>query len=172
MEQSIVCGIDGSQESRAGLRVAAQLSSRLGIRLVVAHVAPATLFPPPYGTTPIVEPATEADFRAAEELLARVTREEGVPDTERRALHGVPAECLADLADEEGAAFIVVGSRGRGAFRGALLGSVSQDLLGIARCPVLVLPPGAAASDGSEIAQSEAALRAGQRTDYAAPALD
>ena len=56
---------------------------------------------------------------------------------------GLPAECPADLADVEDAAFIVVGSRGRGAFKAAILGSVSRDLIGIARCPVLVVPPGA-----------------------------
>jgi nucleotide-binding universal stress UspA family protein len=38
------------------------------------------------------------------------------------------------------AAFIVVGSRGRGAFKAAILGSVSKDLMGVARRPVLVVP--------------------------------
>ena len=56
---------------------------------------------------------------------------------------GQPAECLADLADEEGAELIVVGSRGRGAFKSAFLGSVSNALLGVARCPVLIVPPAA-----------------------------
>ena len=36
---------------------------------------------------------------------------------------------------------IVVGSRGRGAFKAAFLGSVSTSLIGVARCPVLVVPP-------------------------------
>ncbi|MGH3062673.1 MAG: universal stress protein, partial [Gaiellaceae bacterium] len=39
---------------------------------------------------------------------------------------------------------IVVGSRGRGAFKAAFLGSVSNSLFGVARCPVLIVPPGAA----------------------------
>jgi nucleotide-binding universal stress UspA family protein len=39
---------------------------------------------------------------------------------------------------------IVVGSRGRGAFKAAFLGSVSSSLVGVARCPVLIVPPGAA----------------------------
>jgi nucleotide-binding universal stress UspA family protein len=39
---------------------------------------------------------------------------------------------------------IVVGSRGRGRFKAAFLGSVSNSLVGVARCPVLIVPPGAA----------------------------
>jgi nucleotide-binding universal stress UspA family protein len=36
----------------------------------------------------------------------------------------------------------VVGSRGRGSFKSALRGTVSSDLISIARCPVLVVPKG------------------------------
>jgi nucleotide-binding universal stress UspA family protein len=43
---------------------------------------------------------------------------------------------------------IVVGSRGRGAFKAAFLGSVSTSLIGVARCPILVVPPGAADTSG------------------------
>jgi nucleotide-binding universal stress UspA family protein len=49
----------------------------------------------------------------------------------------------------------VVGSRGRGAFRSAFLGSVSNSLVGVARCPVLIVPPGA------EVRQEAGGLLAG-----------
>jgi nucleotide-binding universal stress UspA family protein len=68
----------------------------------------------------------------------------GLEEADRRVIVGHAAEGLADLADEEGAEMIVVGSRGRGAFKAAFLGSVSTNLIGVARCPVLVVPPGAA----------------------------
>ena len=67
----------------------------------------------------------------------------------------MPAERLADLADEEDAELIVVGSRGRGAFTAAFLGSVSNSLIGVARCPVVVVPPGV-----SEAIESAAVDRA------------
>lgn len=76
--------------------------------------------------------------------MERKAGDAGLADAERRAAVGLPGERLADLADEEDAELIVVGSRGRGAFKAAFLGSVSNSLLGIARCPVLIVPPGAA----------------------------
>jgi nucleotide-binding universal stress UspA family protein len=88
----------------------------------------------------------ETQRESAEALLEEVVGEAGVAYAERRALVGVPAERIADLADEEDAELIVVGSRGRGAFKAAFLGSVSNSLVGVARRPVLIVPPGAAAA--------------------------
>jgi nucleotide-binding universal stress UspA family protein len=145
MEGSLICGVDGSAESRVALRVAAQLSGRLGLRLVVAHVAQAAVYAPAYGSAPVMTKPTDAELRAGEELLEELALDEGLADVTLRPLSGLPAERLADLGDEESAELIVVGSRGRGAFRAAFLGSVSRDMIGIARCPVLVVPPAAAA---------------------------
>ena len=47
---------------------------------------------------------------------------------------------LAELAAENAAEFIVVGSRGRGVWRSAALGSVSAELVRLAYCPVMVVP--------------------------------
>jgi nucleotide-binding universal stress UspA family protein len=139
----IVCGVDGSPDARAALRVAAELSNQLGLRLVVAHVAqPAVVAVRSAG--PLAPGLTNADIHAAEQLIEQIVGEEGLVNAERRVALGFPAERLADLADEERAELIVVGSRGRGAFKAAFLGSVSNDLIGIARCPVVVVPPGAA----------------------------
>lgn len=52
-------------------------------------------------------------------------------------VEGHPAEALLDAAD--GADLLVVGSRGRGGFASALLGSVSQHVTHHARCPVVVI---------------------------------
>jgi nucleotide-binding universal stress UspA family protein len=150
---TIVCGVDGSRDSRAALDIAAGLAERLGSRLVLAHVVDYVRTPyagaGPFGA---IAPRTdlaahdEDHEEAAERLLGELALEAGLERAERRVVIGHPAERIAELADDEGADLIVVGSRGRGAFRAAFLGSVSNSLVGVARCPVLIVPPGV--SDG------------------------
>lgn len=76
--------------------------------------------------------------------------------------------CIADLAEDIGAGLLIVGNRGYGSVRQALMGSVSTSLLQHAYCPVLVVrhPHGdeerslsgaiLAAYDGSEESQAAA----------------
>jgi nucleotide-binding universal stress UspA family protein len=73
-------------------------------------------------------------------LLDKILEEEEITDATCRVVLGFPGDRLADLADEEAAELIIVGSRGRGAVKAAFLGSVSTDLIGVARRPVLVVP--------------------------------
>ncbi len=154
MEKSIVCGVDGSADSEAALAVAARLADRLGARLVLANVV--EYVHSPYVTAGAIGPATLArapladvlgeQVQAGERLLDELAARADVGTAARRVVSGFAAERLADLADEEEAELIVVGSRGRGAFKAAFLGSVSTSLIGVARCPVLVVPPGATES--------------------------
>jgi nucleotide-binding universal stress UspA family protein len=148
MRNAIVCGIDGSPDARAALVHATELADRLEARLVLAHVVEPT--PSPYATIGPLTGATPPLFGTlvereaeGERLLGEVAETAGIDGAERRVVTGLPAERLADLADDEQAQLIVVGSRGRGPLRSALLGSVSTSLIGLARCPVLVVPPGA-----------------------------
>jgi len=144
---SIVCGIDGSRDARVALRLAAQLSSQLGVQLVVAHVVQPPVPSPGLGPTArqLAEVPLDALLAAGEALVEKILDEEQLRDAKRRVVFGFPADRLADVADDEAAELIVVGSRGRGSFKAALLGSVSNDVIGVARCPVLVVPPAAAA---------------------------
>jgi nucleotide-binding universal stress UspA family protein len=150
MEKAIVCGVDGSSDSEAALIVAAGLANRLDARLVLANVV--EFVPSPYAAVSAMgRPAVGAplddmvseQLRAGELLLGEMAERASVESAETRVVSGFAAERLADLADEEQAELIVVGSRGRGAFKAAFLGSVSTSLIGVARCPVLVVPPGA-----------------------------
>lgn len=147
MERSIVCGVDGSADSEAALAVAAELADALGTRLVLAHVtdhvpAYTAVGPMVAMSRPAPTAAIESVNEAGTRLVAEMAEAAGLEEAEHRVMSGIAAEGLADLADEEAADMIVVGSRGRGAFKTAFLGSVSSDLIGVARCPVLVVPKG------------------------------
>ena len=99
------------------------------------------------------ETATErAQFQAAvrrqaEDLLDGLLGElretvKGI-DVRRRVVEDRhPAECLVELSED--ADLVVVGTRGRGGFSSLLLGSVSHAVVLHGRCPVVVVPTGAA----------------------------
>jgi nucleotide-binding universal stress UspA family protein len=173
MSSSIVCGVDGSADSQAALQVAARLASGLHLRLVVAHVAEPAHIPyaaaAPFGgmagRSAVMEEVDTQEENAAR-LLETVVAAVGLVDAERRTAVGVPADCLADVGDEENAELIVVGSRGRGAFKSAFLGSVSNALVGVARCPVLIVPHGATERHEPPISQCRAR---GGRAAWATP---
>jgi len=63
---------------------------------------------------------------------------------DREVRLGDPAVVLAEVAADCDAEMIVVGSRGRGAWRSAVLGSVSSELARLAACPVVIVPERAA----------------------------
>lgn len=68
---------------------------------------------------------------------ARVAELQPLVACEGRAIEGQPAAIL--LKEAQDADMIVVGSRGRGGFASLLLGSVSQQVVHHATCPVVVL---------------------------------
>ncbi len=67
-----------------------------------------------------------------------------------------PAHEVADVAREVGVDLIVLGTRGRGAVVGLVLGSVTLRLLHVAACPVLAVPAIEQSTDRAEAESGEA----------------
>lgn len=82
-----------------------------------------------------------AERSAAEHLVQRAAATLGVGDAELQVLEGDPGDAICRLASQAGAAAIVMGSRGRGRVRRALLGSVSDYVVRNAPCPVVITGP-------------------------------
>jgi nucleotide-binding universal stress UspA family protein len=80
----------------------------------------------------------------AREALEVAAERLGLPDASRAILQGSPGPSLCDEAERLGARALVVGTRGHGGFRRAMLGSVADHLVRGAPCPVVVT----AAQDG------------------------
>jgi nucleotide-binding universal stress UspA family protein len=75
----------------------------------------------------------EADLASAARFLATAGRK-----VEQRVLRGRPAEAIIAEADRLDADLIVMGSRGHGPFKSALLGSVSTEVVNASSRPVLI----------------------------------
>jgi nucleotide-binding universal stress UspA family protein len=84
------------------------------------------------------------------QLADSLRAQAGEEKVDVRLAEGTPAEAIMREAYQEGAEFIVVGSRGHGALRSTLLGSVSRSLAEEASCPVVIVPAGdgTAGADG------------------------
>lgn len=140
---TIVVGVDGSAEATRALAWALEEAAVRNGRVSVIHAYSA---PVPYEAYYAAgahwpEMAEEAR-KAAEELLQEVIGAAEVPagvEVTSQIVEQVnPARALIEAS--ESAAMVVVGSRGRGGFAGLLLGSVSQQVVHHARCPVVVVP--------------------------------
>ena len=92
----------------------------------------------------------QMDAEAGQEatsITSEVQAELALPDAELRVLRGDPASAICQLAEELDAAAIVIGSRGRGGIKRAVLGSVSDHVVRNAPCTVVVTGPKAGAED-------------------------
>ena len=145
-------GTDGSEEAEIGARTAADLAEKTGSELHVVHVFGIVPLRPlvyPEATdlqgvereAEVEERQRISEQRAREVLEAEVEklRSAGGMVTEAHLLEGRVAPEVVALAAEIGAGLIVMGSRGRGGIRRALMGSVSDSVVRHAHCPVLVV---------------------------------
>jgi nucleotide-binding universal stress UspA family protein len=129
MGRVIVCGLDDSLQAAAVAGVARALAQRLGVRLRVVHsVHPDTFL--------AGEERRDA-LRRGEELLDVLVPDDGA--TNRVVELGDPRALLLSAIDDQ-TELVVVGSRGRGPARAAVLGSVSHTLAAESPCPVVVVP--------------------------------
>lgn len=141
----IVVGIDESEGSQRALEwaLAEARLREAEVRLVYAMALPHMYYPYPSAVEApyIAADQDEVEQDARELLSAALAKAGGAPagvNVELVPKFGAPAEAL--VSEAEGAAMLVVGSRGRGGFAGLLLGSVSQQTVQHARCPVVVIP--------------------------------
>lgn len=130
----IVVGVDGSESAQAALGWAAEEARVRNWTLEVVHVQFAR------GAFLDLYPDLE---RAEEGVLEAAARRAGelAPGVEVVATLLDPPAASALLRASEGADMLVVGSRGLGGFRGLALGSVSNECIHRAPCPIVVIRP-------------------------------
>jgi nucleotide-binding universal stress UspA family protein len=89
-----------------------------------------------------VDAAWAIAMEDARSVLERTASALGARSVRAEVVRGAPGPVLCEYATTVDADVVVVGSRGRGAIRRALLGSVSSHVVHNAPCPVLVVRPG------------------------------
>jgi nucleotide-binding universal stress UspA family protein len=134
----VVVGVDGSACCAVAFAAALDEARRRGARLVAVHAWLVTDPGLPIGRPAGLDEHTEERLAKAlheqvQELLGGVTDVE----VEEQVSYGYAGGVLVDAS--VGAALVVIGSRGFGAVRSALLGSVSQHVLESAAAPVMVV---------------------------------
>ena len=143
----ILLAADGSEEADLALRTATDLATSTDSELHIVYVEAASyVFPTSDWETVGVEGLpTRLDEMAEEAARTNVDEQVqtvgetygGIPGAHARV--GFPDAEIVDLAKEIGAGLIVMGSRGMGGVRRALMGSVSDSVVRHAHCPVLVV---------------------------------
>lgn len=142
MAGRIVVGVDGSDHSRAALRWAAEEARMRGMTLdvVLAWRPPYSTFVPSFDVPSVDELEGAARATLLDLMKGEGLSEHGDPMANAIPIEGPPAPSLVEAAI--GADLLVVGARGLGAFRGMMLGSVSQHCVTHAPCSVVVIRDG------------------------------
>ena len=138
--ETIVVGVDGSQQSLDALRWAVEEALLRSAKVVALHAWSVPQTVTAYGALNMPVNELDALQKAARELLDTAIAG-AAPDTSVEILpvtvEGTPAAALVAAAQD--ADLVVVGSRGFGGFKGLLLGSVSQQVAHHAPSPVVVI---------------------------------
>ena len=146
----VLLATDGSREAELAARTAADLAHKTRSELHMIYVFGIA----PVGTPVYLEAADlqgealeeEAEEQVSEQRAREVlevevgkVRSAGGTVVEAHLMEGRIAPQIVALAEQIGAGLIVMGSRGRGGIRRALMGSVSDAVVRHAHCPVLVV---------------------------------
>jgi nucleotide-binding universal stress UspA family protein len=158
VDGGIVLGHDGSRCAQEALRWAGRLARRADLDLHVVRSWAMVTAPKPDGWTPgYVPPLVEWEQAVLQELSTHVAAAALAPEVRVtcHVVHKAPVPAL--MAAALGAHLLVVGARGRGGFAGLLLGSVGDQLVHHAPCPVTVVRSGAIGREFDPSAEPQSA---------------
>jgi nucleotide-binding universal stress UspA family protein len=164
--ETYIAAYDGSPASRAAVQFAVELAGVQDAEVSAVHVYPRVTH------TGLRGGVFDTDLQSSLQESGRAIMEGlDVDGVDHRVLAlGSPAQALHELAEQEGAALLVVGSTHHGQVGRVVVGSVASKLLHGAPCPVLVVPADRAQGPIQSIAvaydegpQASAALREAER---------
>lgn len=136
MFKTVLFPLDQSRESREAAEVVINLVQTYDSRLILVSVVEKTS----------EEKTTDTDLMKSEEAVAKLLQEargffadRGIK-AELVEREGIPSFTICDVADEIGANLIVMGCRGLGLTEEGASDSVTNKVINLSPCPVLVVP--------------------------------
>lgn len=133
--RTILHATDFSESAEAAFSLATMLAREHGARVIVLHVCPPPIC---HGETIArrQDPSYEADLW---EMLDQYHAPDPQTPIERLLVEGNPAEQIVRVAHEEGCDLLVLGTHGRTGLSRLMLGSIAEEVLRKASCPVLTV---------------------------------
>ncbi len=146
----ILVPVDFSPDSEAALRHAAELSGLLKAPLLIVHVVHDPGDAPGYYSVKDqdrhLQKLEDVAAEMFEEFLAGLVADNsdlaGIATAQRVLVTGLPVNRILELADKHGARMIVMGSQGRTGLAHVLLGSKAEQVVRLAKIPVMIVKSG------------------------------
>jgi nucleotide-binding universal stress UspA family protein len=146
----VVLAIDGSEEASRAAEAAVELCEKTGSELHVVHVGEDFYLTAVTDLDMVAQTWVAQKYAESEANFEQIAREVLDAEVEKvEAAGGTVAQAhlrvgradaeIVDLAEEIKAGLVVLGSRGLGGVKRALMGSVSYSVVRHAHCPVLVV---------------------------------
>ena len=134
--EKILFPTDFSKNSHAGLDYATALARDMNARLLILHVAEPVASPAAVGEYYGVP---QPDAQELQTVLKSIVPADPDVAFEHHLSHGVAAETICDVAEEQNVDLIVMGTHGRTGLPRLLMGSVAELVMRHAPCPVLTV---------------------------------
>ena len=138
MFKEIIVAVDGSDHSYKALEYAKGLAEQYGATLRLVHAFPHTSDLLGYDEYENLVARRESAGQLIIDKAQQMLDETKYPIKDE-LIEGPAAEAIISVAEVRRADLIVMGTHGRSALRGLLLGSVSQKVIHHAHCPVMVV---------------------------------
>jgi nucleotide-binding universal stress UspA family protein len=137
----ILVPTDFSTTGKTALELATSLARDRGAKLLIAHVEEP---PIAYGGGELYYGIEEPDREQLRKMLSEVLPTDPSVAYEHKLVVGSPATAIVYLAEKEGAEMIVMPTHGRTGLMRVLMGSVAEEVVRKAKCPVLTVKAAAA----------------------------
>jgi len=140
--ERILVPVDFSAYSAEAVHIAADLARRYDAALTLLHVYDPLAYALPDGFTPFPPVHSERLLEALEDQLASVKAhaiESGAPRVGTKLLHGTVAGQITEQAAHGEFDLVVMGTHGRTGVKHLVLGSIAENVVRTAACPVLTV---------------------------------